>query len=397
MFVLVAVLLGCAPEEGDQGPRADEADVPGWTIAAAPDLVLSGGVLNGDSVHVHGIAGAVFGGHGDIVVAVGGGDNRVVVFTDSGRVIRVTGRRGKGPGEFGAMSGLFTVGDRIAVWDWRNGRFSFLSGRGDPERDFRFQAPRGRKVVGLLDDGSFLTTTVEVSVRKGEPRIYELWTSEGAAADRLIGPIEPADGTIRLTYEHSRGRATIMTELPMGCSPRTVEGVLGNRLFVAEPGTGTVTAMSRSGDAEVIYRAGGRDTVTTAMVEKARTLIEAIMSSVGRPKRGPDGIYQLANVQFPAGTADSVVGMLGDVGDQLQTVWSDMVTDRSGRLWLRRSNCGSTRAHEMWDVLDTVGNRIATAVSPADFRIWSVDGDRVLASTTDSLGVQQIAVLRVAR
>jgi hypothetical protein len=51
----------------------------------------------------------------------------------------------------------------------------------------------------------------------------------------------------------------------------------------------------------------------------------------------------------------------------------------------------------MWDVLDTLGNHLAIAATQAGVGIWSIDGDRVLASMTDSVGVEYIAVFRVVR
>lgn len=63
------------------------------------------------------------------------GNNRIVVFDDDGRFIRVIGKKGQGPGEFAGPTGLCVMKDsRLAVADYGNNRIQIFKADGEFEK-----------------------------------------------------------------------------------------------------------------------------------------------------------------------------------------------------------------------------------------------------------------------
>jgi hypothetical protein len=91
---------------------------------------------------------------------------------------------------------------------------------------------------------------------------------------------------------------------------------------------------------------------------------------------------------------------IGKAGDPLPAVWSAMVLDVQGGVWLQRASCYAAWLSDpttTWEVIGPQGDLIATVEVPRNVTILSVDGDRVLASQTDTLEVQYLALYRVER
>jgi hypothetical protein len=89
---------------------------------------------------------------------------------------------------------------------------------------------------------------------------------------------------------------------------------------------------------------------------------------------------------------------VGQVGDPLRAVWSDLLWD-GRRLWLRRATpclIGERTEPYSWDVVDTEsGSLVGVVEVPAALRLLAVSADRVLAVTRDELDVERVGVYRI--
>jgi hypothetical protein len=93
---------------------------------------------------------------GNIVVAEIA-DNQLRVFDPSGRHMATFGRRGRGPGEFDGLAGLYSYrGDSLAAYDWRLNRITVVDGAFSSYRSFSHQIPGNYGVFGVAQDSVFL-------------------------------------------------------------------------------------------------------------------------------------------------------------------------------------------------------------------------------------------------
>ena len=86
--------------------------------------------------------------HDDTVLVVDSRILSVLVFNDSGKVVRRIGRQGEGPGEFGFLSRLGNLGDSIWVSDGRKRLIHFFALDGA----FRSSRPLQRKQVRIAEN-----------------------------------------------------------------------------------------------------------------------------------------------------------------------------------------------------------------------------------------------------
>ena len=107
----------CADTDGAVRPQVTVADSAGVRIVqfaadiVSPDFNLSDQAtitISGDDVaafQFHRVVDAIFLPDGELAVANAGND-QVLVFDESGQIVRSLGRAGSGPGELGALRGI---------------------------------------------------------------------------------------------------------------------------------------------------------------------------------------------------------------------------------------------------------------------------------------------------
>ncbi len=122
--------------------------------------------------------------------------NEIRFFDAEGQHVRTVGRRGRGPGEFQVISGLFrTTGDSLTAHDQVERRVTIFPIDGGAPRVVRYDAvPGGRgsfAAFGALGDGRLLLYNPGAGFRPDLEPGLQWVTSEIAALD-------PADGTARI-------------------------------------------------------------------------------------------------------------------------------------------------------------------------------------------------------
>jgi hypothetical protein len=70
-----------------------------------------------------------------------------------------------------------------------------------------------------------------------------------------------------------------------------------------------------------------------------------------------------------------------------------LLTDGSGRLWVRRFDLPGDTTPPRWTVFDTAGVAEAIVEMPSGLTVYEIRGDRVLGRRADDLGVQRVVIL----
>jgi hypothetical protein len=198
----------------------------------------------------------------------------------------------------------------------------------------------------------------------------------------VFGAVEPPSASPGLVFLGEKGAVGATYYLGSSCLPEARHVVTNDGFLVADSRDGILYSFDRSGDKRILHQATQRATVSAGAVEAVERFIRGSERMSGRATRR---------------SKESVRGQIGQVGDPLPSVWSAMVQDVSGRVWLRRASCFSADSIETWEVFDDRGKLLATVRVPQTIRILSVNRDRLIGVVTDHLDVGHVAVFRIRR
>ncbi len=363
--VLLAQLAVSCSDAGQTRPGASTPER--WTTGSAPLVTI--GEVEGEAPYLFSrIAAVRLLPDGRIAVA-DGGSGTIRVFGPDGTVQRVMGGQGEGPGEFVHLAALpVATADTVAAYDARAQRLtSFLVGSGE--------------VVSM----------VRLFARDGHPELYLGGTSGGghvAAWIRQVGRDESGvtpdvmriarfgpDG--RLAVEEL-GRMAGMRRLrsPLPFSPHFLATMIGDSVFLTDGLDGTIRVM----------RASTGKRIRTLEVDMERWDPEEAWPELEEALGDPDRVDELRRVRGVPGT-DSI------------PVFSEMLRDGRGRLWLKRYDPAvdshwvfRKRTGGEWVVVETDGRVVARATVPDGFRLMEIRGRRVAGVRTDALGVERVQV-----
>ncbi|HSG07339.1 MAG TPA: 6-bladed beta-propeller, partial [Longimicrobiales bacterium] len=135
-----------------------------WLLSPRPLLVLGGQEEAGHDLYR--VRGALWLGDGRIVVA-DAGSAELRFFDTAGRLVRVAGGRGGGPGEYRFLSFMARLrGDSLLVWDSRARRVTVTDLEGVPVRTATLANPRYQARLALAD-GTLLAS----DVRRASPPV----------------------------------------------------------------------------------------------------------------------------------------------------------------------------------------------------------------------------------
>lgn len=234
-----------------------------WTIAASPEYSVSAG--DDPSFQLHRVSSGVLLDDGRALIANAGSVN-LVLLSPAGAPLKVVGRSGEGPGEFGRISHVFMSADTLAVWDSQLRRISFFTSRGDFVRMMSLIDAPDEAPIGTLFGTTVLTarSTASRPLAPGERRTFALRRSAGEEQRLLTGPLELPTRILRYVGQNNGRTVNVGLTLPDGCWPEIHQALVDSEIFVVEPRLGVLTAISPSGTREV-FRAGRRLSVTDAM------------------------------------------------------------------------------------------------------------------------------------
>jgi hypothetical protein len=204
--LIVALFLGCGSgravpeEEGSlleikvtsgpdsvplyEAPEIHEG-IEGWTLDTVPELML-GGDEEDQSLFFYRVTAGVQLDGGSFVIA-DGGSLELRFFSGDGLLQRTVGRAGSGPGDFGSLDLISSVGDSLFVHDRWNGRIAVLDEKGTIGRYIRL--PPRSEVKGVFNSGAILYGVIEPpSAGAGYSAFFEHFhVRETYTPDRPVG------------------------------------------------------------------------------------------------------------------------------------------------------------------------------------------------------------------
>ena len=384
-LVLSLLVVGCStPATNDTATLTHEVDTTSgferirvlgeadpWTLQPAYTVGSSGGVGEAAADEFGRISAVVLDAEMHLRVADALG-YEVREFDSTGRHIRSFGRDGEGPGEFGSLSSIAWLGDRLLAQDFGNGRVGVFSPEGEwIEGRSGFGglsgSPAWLRFHGLGD-----SLAIQFSMRRTDDGIQRLWIEHGREgierefAQRSI-EVEPGvnivcnrpDGGISV---FSAPYSATVFQLPAG----------GGRAWVARSDAYRFSLIGQDGD-------------TLRIVERMREP-EPITD-----EEWAAGIqdYEDFREEWPSATCDP----RSFDRPEFKGEFANAIQGTDGRLWVEVW----TGAQTAWEVFSPEGRLLATTPGFA----YSENVAPMMRSNaiawvhTDDLGVAQVTVARV--
>lgn len=343
----------------------------GWTVGPTPTVRI--GDESDPSQTFSNVAGVRWIGSGELVVA-DGGSNELRLFTPDGRLRKVLGGRGDGPGEFRELSATGPGPDgTLWAFDFALRRVTWLSASGELVRVSPLPAePPVLHAVGALDDRRLvlrqLWGTPSGPRTLGLARDPAAWVTvdpDGLTLDTLF--LAPGR-LVAVTQEG--GRAVMNTPL----FTRTAEGTArGERIVIGTQdglrfdewtADGAWTTSIRlpepdlAVDAEALERALERRLEDVTRGERAR--LETALRALPRPERRP--------------------------------AHGRLLLDSTGALWIEHWD-----ASGRWWIVDPEGRWLGELELPAGLQLSDANADAVVGVQRDGLGVESVVVYPLTR
>ena len=359
---------------------ASGADLPLWTLADAPDVVI-GTRAGSEEFALHGVGAARFLSDGGIVVQNNSVD--LLWFDPEGRLQHRGAGRGEGPAESLSLIRVEVLaGDTVLAVSKRRHPSRKLFGA-----DGRFVRSVPMQIPGMVATMGRLGTEAWAGLAFGEESppartgtFHETWyvmryASDLSAADTL----RSLDGS--MYYGDTRGFVPVLG---------------GSRLYFAVRGDVLVTGESDTYELQV-HGADGELRHVIRNASPNPDELQLVYLSEDRPDRGPseppappafNGIF-VAN--------DGAVWVRRRTGPNAETVLATRMFSNSplpsGRaVWVSEGLQG----HE-WHVYDRDGRLTARAMFPPGLRPTEITDSRILGVWKDELGVEYVHAYRLNR
>lgn len=355
-----AALAGCGPAK-----RVTESDVPRWRLE--PIVTLAGPADTGWTRLkdvVADVRGAIY--------VLDEGAAQIRVFDSAGALVRVIGRKGAGPAEFGDAYGMGIgwLGDTLAVLDPGNGRLARLAPTGEWIGSWPVKRITGRD-VRLHQAGEAVYAPDWRSAGAKAQSLLVRYTA-GGAGDTLVLPDRPVDPPGAIVCPAAG--AIRFFGIPFAYGVISVPGPAGE-LVTARTDAYRIAVVSPRGDT---LRMISRDVAPLAVSDSEWTA----------------GLTEYADFRAKNPTADCDPTSPARV--RLKPILRNLVLDDAGNLWVEHRSAEG----DMLDVFGRDGRLAGTlAVPPHDVDVpYYVRGDRLYTITVDeATGGQAVNVYRVAR
>jgi len=407
-IALVAV-LGCEGERGQEditphvriedgvtvveNPGLDVADSTAWSFEAEPVLTI--GQLEGPHEYLLGrVRGLDQLSSGDIVVA-DGQTMQLRIFDDRGAFLRTVGRQGEGPGEFYELDGVRATGtDSVLALNGHGGFVHLL----DPEFGFVERTRPDLSAVGVSAGAATLLDAFDDGyLLMGDYRRACPVDAEGPCADSVRLMRTDIRGNVVATYgtfAHSvRSRRSLVDGPSFAWTyphPQPVWATGGDRLYYLDDARREIRVYGPTGTLERRVVVAGQPS-TWAGAEMFPMPDEAENDAANGARRA------------------MVREMRSSLPTDSWASFASMVVDDSGRIWLREfvpPDVADGR-RSRWFVFGPDGRLLYSLRAPTALEHWwsavgfqpppVVDGDLMLAVTTNDVGLEQVVGYRVGK
>lgn len=361
---LLVVLAACGSGGGDLTGEATVRDSSGitivenaggawtagagWTLGAEP-VVQLGGNATEPTYDFSQVTGALMLGDGSIAVA-NSATSEIRFFDAAGTFKFASGRQGSGPGEYGAITGMFrTPADSLVVLDILVRRLTVLGPDGGVGRSFSLGGLGGAMVpgadgsvsmsfpAGLLDDGSLVGVSLGLqinSAREGKfrdsmPAIR--FGADGAVLDTLGW--FPGIEMQQMTLNFGGQSVSTPTGVPLGRNTLIVAA--RSKVYVATNDAFEVQVREPSGVLTSLIRATGapRELKPEGIATHRKDQIQLMDAQTGTslpPQLRDQMVEHLNTITYPA-TLPFIANMLLDDTDHLWVQEQDQPGDRTPR------------------------------------------------------------------
>jgi hypothetical protein len=364
-----ASLLACeAPqEEGSPDPAGTGAPsspvITRYELQEPPLFQVSGGTSEDGTLRWTYTAF----GSGAVAIlpsggVVAGNEDRLVFLDTLGRPRAISGRPGRGPGEFERVARVFIEDSTVVAWDPVLDRVSFWSESGGYLGGLTFREGVGTELIGWIP-GVGAVSRDRYPLPWGAPIEYLVRGLDGRVEHAMKGPVR---------------HPILSVVTPVGirvfsCSPPVLDAVAGTRVFSVDPLNARVYMIPLGGSMRDIYTPRERRLVRSDHLD----WIDRSVGAVGASR----------------GTRREAVRQFGRIGDPLPSQWTRVVGDPTGRLWLRLAKCLADVPGVEWEIISSEGEPIGLVETR--HHVVAVRGDLVAATSTDSLGVTWLRLHRM--
>ena len=305
-------------------------------------------------------------------------NSRIAVFNAQGRLEKMIGRKGAGPGEFSNMAWARVYrSDSIATYDRAQRRVTVFSRSGTPVRSVIITSPGdgwGPEAIALLTDGRILVQgTRAIGAEAAPPGIHvaamELWvySSAGSPVKRIAGDL------VDLEWVKLASPKLLMPR------PFAAVSLIASRdssVFVADSADAPIRELSVAGSE--VRRIGARTGTRTPSKDHVTEYRERELATARRSNNANALVMQtqiLDATPFP----DRVPAL------------RRMFVDRDGRLWVEEYPAARA-TRQRFRVYAPGGRLLANVVGPDRGRVLDVQGMRALVAWSDPDGVPYVRV-----
>ena len=359
----VVLFTGCGDGRVSRAP----ADAPHWRLD--PAVALAGPADTGWTR----LSGVAADASGNIYV-LDEGAAQIRVFDSAGAPLRVIGRKGAGPGEFGPAYGMGIgwLGDTLVVLDPGNARLARLTQAGQWIGSWPAKRITGTGVRIHQAALSALYTPDWRPSDGGAQSLLVRYTAAGAG-DTLVVPERPKDPPGAIVCP-AAGGAIRFFSIPFA------PGIL------AEPGPGGELATARTAAYRIAFVSRGGDTL--------RTIIRQMEPVAVSDSEWTAGVEEYTEFRSKNPTANCDPSSPPRM--RVKPVLRNLTFDDAGRLWVERRSASG----DMLDIFDPAGTLLGTVPAPAhdpDVPVY-VRRSRLYAIDVDAAtGAQVVRGYRVTR
>lgn len=345
-----------------------------WRMADAPIVSI------GANEEFAGITSGVFLNDGAFVI----GDvmnARLAVFNDQGRLEKMIGRSGAGPGEFQNLAWARAYrGDSIATYDRAQRRVTVFSRSGNRARTVIIASPRnglGPEALALLDDGRILVqATRRIGAEAAPPGVHvaamELWlySPAGVPLNRVAGNL------VSMQWVKLASPSLLM---PRPLAVVSLVAIRDSSVIISDSADTPIREVSVAG-AEV-RRFGARSATRTPSADHIAAYRESQLA-VARRANDSNALAMQTRILDATPFPDHV------------PAFRRMFVDRDGRLWVEEyPEARSSR--QRFRVYAADGRLLANAIGPDRGRVLDVRGTQALVAWSDPDAVPYVRLYQI--
>ena len=397
-FIVATLILvaGC-DKEAESGAATAVRDSAGITIVENPALpdtiqltvdstpvVTIGGGGGGAEYDLNEIRGSVRLSDGRIVVA----DNlagELRFFDSTGTFLSRGGRKGKGPGEFEQVMGVWALsGDTLAVYDIGTRRISLFNSNGTFVRQVDLSAAGFIAPMGILDDGTVVgagfsfnpDSMPAVGARHRNALPVLLITPDGSTTDTMA----IVDGMEMYTVQANFGGRSFPSPLQVQFGLNTTLGGRGDLVYVGDNAKPEIRVYGRDGTLKRIIRYPYTPVPVTESLRKAQEASN-LERWAANPLRG-----------MPKEMMDQVEGWIRNATySERLPAFETFFLDRQGNVWIQEYAPGQP---QRFQVYRPTGEFMLRTALPRDLRPMDIGKDYVLGTWKDDDGLEHVRLYR---